>query len=212
MFNVKKLSTWLIIAGIVIFLIPIIGGIYTDYKQEQLYQKFLADGSKVQESYKLLQETLLLPGDATTEAAIEEPAVVEPAYEPTVLGRVKIPKIDESLLLVEGVTSKDLKVGAGHIPGTAMPGEVGNCAIAGHRNYTFGSYFDRLDEVTVGDIVTVVYGKNSFSYEVYEILVVLPEDTSVLYRNDTDSILTLITCTPVRVATHRLIVHAKIML
>jgi len=208
----KKLSTWLIIVGILIFLIPVIGTLYTNYQQDLLYQKFLADGSKVQESYELLQETLLLPGDATTEAAITEPAVVEPAYEPTVLGRVKIPKIDESLLLVEGVTSKDLKVGAGHIPGSAMPGEVGNCAIAGHRNYTFGSYFNRLDEVAIGDTVTVVYGKNSFTYEVYEILVVLPEDTSVLAHNDTDKILTLITCTPVRVATHRLILHAKIIL
>ena len=212
MFNVKKLSTWLIIAGIVIFLIPIIGGIYTDYKQEQLYQKFLADGSKVQESYELLQETLLLPGDATTDSIITSPAaVVEPAYEPTILGRIKIPKINESLLLVEGVKSKDLKVGAGHIPGTAMPGEIGNCAIAGHRNYTFGSYFNRLDEVAVGDIITIDYGKKSFAYEVYEILVVLPEDTSVLNYNDQDKVLTLITCTPVRVATHRLIVHALLV-
>ncbi len=208
----KKFSNLLIFIGILVFLIPVIGKLYTNYEQNQLYEKYLANGSKVQQSYESLEQTLVLPSDVSTESAIATPpAVVEPAYQPVVLGRVKIPKIDESLLLVEGVQSKDLKVGAGHMPGTAMPGEIGNCAIAGHRNYTFGSYFNRLDEVAIGDKITVEYGKKSFTYEVYEILVVLPEDTSVLNYNDKDQLLTLITCTPVRVATHRLIVHAKII-
>lgn len=208
----KKLSNWLILIGILIFLIPIVGKLYTNYEQDQLYKKYLAEGSKVQQSYELLEQTLALPGDVSTKPAIvTPPAVVEPAYQPTVLGRVKIPKINESLLLVEGVKSKDLKLGAGHIPGTAMPGEIGNCAIAGHRNYTFGSYFNRLDEVAIGDKVTVEYGKKSFTYEVYEILVVLPEDTSVLNQTKDDKVLTLITCTPVRVATHRLILHALLV-
>ena len=208
----KKLSNWLILIGILIFLIPIIGGIYTSYEQDLLYAKYLAEGSKVQKSYELLGQTLPLPGDVSAAPAIiSSTAIVAPAYEPVVLGRVKIPKIDESLLLVEGVKSKDLKVGAGHIPGTAMPGEIGNCSIAGHRNYTFGSYFNRLDEVAIGDKVTVEYGKKSFTYEVYEILVVLPEDTSVLNHTKEDKVLTLITCTPIRKATHRLILHALLV-
>ncbi len=63
----------------------------------------------------------------------------------------------------------------------------------------------------IGDRVTVEFNKKTYTYEVYEKLVVLPEDTSVLNRNDTDKILTLITCTPIRVATHRLILHAKLV-
>lgn len=209
----KKLSTWMIIAGIVIFAIPIIGKVYTSYQQEQLYQQYLADGSEVQQAYEQLEATWQeLPGDVSSDAAVStEPAVIKPAYKPVVLGRIKIPKIDENLLLVEGVKSKDLKVGAGHIPGTAMPGEIGNSAIAGHRNYTFGSYFNRLDELAVGDQIIVEYGKNTYTYEVYETLVVLPEETSVLNQSKKDKVLTLITCTPVRVATHRLIIHALLV-
>ncbi len=209
----KKLSTWMIIAGIVIFLIPIFGTLYTNYQQDKLYEQYLAEGSAVQQSYEQLENTWEeLPSDVAAEEPVPtEPAVVQPVYKPTVLGRVQIPKIDEKLLLVEGVTSKDLKAGAGHIPGTAMPGEIGNSAIAGHRNYTFGSYFNRLDELAIGDKIMVEYGKNTYTYEVYEILVVLPEDTSVLNQSKKDKVLTLITCTPVRVATHRLIVHAVIV-
>ncbi len=209
----KKFSNLLIALGIIIFLIPIVGTFYTQYEQEVLYNKYLINGAKAQESYVALEEAWQqLPSDAAPDSAVVTPAAVtEPAYEPTVLGRVKIPKINESLLLVEGVKSKDLKVGAGHMPGTAMPGEVGNCAIAGHRNYTFGSYFNRLDEVAVGDKITVQYGKKSFTYEVYEVLTVLPEDVWVINPIDDNTTLTLITCTPVRVATHRLIVHANIV-
>ena len=218
----KKLSTWLIIAGIVIFLIPVIGTLYANYQQEMLYREYLADGSDVRQSYDQLEEAWQeLPADssagpavtapAITTSAATAPVVTEPAYKPVVLGRIRIPKIDENLHLVEGVTSKDLKAGAGHIPGTAMPGEIGNCAIAGHRNYTFGSFFNRLDELEAGDLVTVEYGKNSYTYQIYEQLVVLPEDTSVLNQSSKDKVLTLITCTPIRVATHRLIYHALLV-
>ena len=213
----KRLSTWLIIAGIILIMIPLAGRLYTDYRQEQLYQDYLEQSEDAQQSYEQLEETWQdLPDDAAaTEPAIEsgEDAGIEPgpAYEPVVLGRVKIPKIDENLLLVEGVTAKDLKLGAGHIPGTAMPGEVGNTAIAGHRNYTFGSYFNRLDELAEGDLIIVEYGKQNFTYEVYEKLVVLPEETSVINQSKTHKVLTLITCTPVRVATHRLIIHALLI-
>jgi len=199
----------MIIAGIAIFMIPIVGTIYTNYQQEKLYEEYLAEGSQVQQAYEELQATWQEELDeSTAEAVTADPAPAEPKYEPVVIGRIKIPKIDENLLLVEGVKSKDLKVAAGHIPGTAMPGEIGNCAIAGHRNYTFGSFFNRLDELDVDDLITVEYGKKEYTYKVYEKLVVLPEDTWVLNQSKTDRVLTLVTCTPIRVATHRLILHA----
>jgi sortase A len=206
----KKISNWLIAIGIIIILIPIVGSLYTQMQQDALYNNYLTDSQSAEESYEELQTTFIdlqsIDIGATVEP--EEPAVVVPAYKPKVMGRIQISKIDEDMLLVEGVKQKDLKFGAGHIPGTALPGEIGNCAIAGHRNYTFGSYFNRLDEVVIGDKVTVVFNKKNYTYEVYEKLVVLPEDTSVLNKNDTDKILTLITCTPIRIATHRLILHA----
>ncbi len=201
--------------GIIIIIIPFAGRAYTYYEEEKLYQDYLNGSQSAEDSYEELQSTFVdlqaldLTGTEPTTPAVVTPAA--PAYKAKVLGRTQIPKIDEDLLLVEGVKKADLRLGTGHIPGTAMPGEIGNCAIAGHRNYTFGSYFNRLDELEIGDKVTIVYKKKNFTYEVYEKLVVLPEDTSVLNKNETDKILTLITCTPIRIATHRLIIHAKLV-
>jgi sortase A len=209
----KKISNWLIVIGILIILIPVVGSLYTYFEQQALYNDYLANPVTAEDSYEDLQSTFadLQALDQATAPAVTTPVAVVPAYKPKVMGRIQVPKIDEDMLLVEGVKQRDLKFGAGHIPGTALPGEIGNCAIAGHRNYTFGSYFNRLDEVVIGDRVTIEFNKKSYTYEVYEKLVVLPEDTSVLNKNDTDKILTLITCTPIRVATHRLILHAKLV-
>lgn len=207
----KKISTWLIIAGIVIVLIPIVGSLYKSYQQDKLYEEYL-ESPEIRDSLDLLDNAFAenpspdtdTISSQTTEAAVE-------VYRPTVLGRIKIPSASINLLLVEGTTAKDLNWGAGHLTATPMPGEVGNCAIAGHRNYTFGSYFSRLGEVQIGDYVTVEYNKTEFTYEVYEILTVLPDDTSVLRQTKNASILTLITCAPKGSNTHRLILHAKLV-
>lgn len=205
----KKFSTWFIIAGIIIIIIPIVGSLNKSYQQDKLYEEYL-NSQEMTESIEDLDTAFT---ETRTPAAVSETAVKPsvPAYKPTVIGRIKIPVASIDLLLVEGSTSKDLNWGAGHLTATPMPGEIGNCAIAGHRNYTFGSYFSRLGEVKIGDQVTVEYKKSSYTYEVYEILTVLPSDNSVLGQTDDASILTLITCTPKGSNTHRLIIHAKLI-
>ena len=92
---------------------------------------------------------------------------------------------------------------------TPYTGDKGNSAIAGHRSYTYNQYFNRLDELVEGDEIIIQTKKGEFTYVIYKKFVVLPEEVSVL--NDTkEAELTLITCTPVRVATHRLIIKAKL--
>lgn len=205
----KKLSTWLIIAGIIIILIPIAGSLYTGYQQDKLYDEYL-NSQEMKNSIEDLDTAFTQsPTPASVSAEVTKPAVE--TYKPTVIGRIKIPSASIDLLLVEGTTSKDLNWGAGHMTATPMPGETGNCAIAGHRNYTFGSYFSRLGEVQIGDQITVEYNKTEYTYEAYEILTVLPDDTSVLGQTDKASMLTLITCTPKGSNTHRLIIHGKLI-
>ena len=87
-------------------------------------------------------------------------------------------------------------------------GEIGNCVIAGHRNYSFGKYFNRLNEVEIGDNIYVDTKDATYKYEVYDIIVVEPDDLSVLDNTD-EEIITLYTCTPVVIGTHRLVVKAK---
>lgn len=120
---------------------------------------------------------------------------------------LRIPKINLEEAVKEGSTKSVLSSALGHVENTAFPGKNGNCCIAGHRNYVFGKYFNRLEEVTSGDIIEIETMNNIYTYEVDSIEVVEPEDVSVLDYSDGKN-LTLITCTPFMIGSHRLIVHA----
>ena len=126
------------------------------------------------------------------------------------IGIISIPKIQLNVALSEGVDADVLKYAVGHFTGTPMPGSKGNFCVAGHRSYTYNQYFNRLDELAIGDKIIVTTMASEFTYEVYEIKVVEPEEISVL-DNTKDSEITLVTCTPIRIATHRLIVKGKIV-
>jgi len=130
--------------------------------------------------------------------------------EQKVLGVIQIKKIKLKEPIVEGVSKDNLYAGIGHIPGTAGLGEPGNCALAGHRNYAFKKFFRRLDELDIGDEVIISTKDEDLTYTVTGKSVVEPDDVSVLEGRLDENILTLITCTPVYVASHRLIVTAEL--
>lgn len=211
----KRFSTWLIIIGIIVILTPIVGSFYTNWQQDRLYEEYLKS-QEVKDSISDLDNAFSESATAAalTAGSITSPAATEPAvpkYKPTVIGRIKIPSVSINLLLVEGTTSKDLNWGAGHLTATPMPGEQGNCAIAGHRNYTFGSYFSRLGEVKIGDKFTIEYNKSEYTYEVYDIFAVEPDDSSVLGQPAEGTMVTLITCHPKGSNSQRLIIYAKLI-
>ena len=131
-----------------------------------------------------------------------------PSFDTEINYLVRIPKIDSVEPVSEGTSKEALANSLGHDTSTVNPGEKGNCVIAGHRNYTFGKFFNRLDEVEIGDMIYVDTHEETFSYQVKEIKVVEPEDVSILENTD-DEILTLYTCTPIYIATHRLVVIAE---
>lgn len=195
----KKLHTWLIMIGIIIILIPIGGKIYMQHEQQKMYEEYKSQIESDMMDVKFKDEVITAP-------AVEEKKEIQ-----GVIGRIKIPSISCDLLLLEGSSSRELGYGAGHVLSTAMPGQVGNCAIAGHRDYTFGTYFSRLDEVNINDIVEVEYQGSTYSYQVSEILTVEPTETSVLSQPSDQTMLTLITCTPKGSSKYRLIVHAKLI-
>ncbi|MCR5671704.1 MAG: class D sortase [Butyrivibrio sp.] len=122
---------------------------------------------------------------------------------------LRIPVIDSENPISEGTTKEALSRSLGHETGTALPGNEGNCVIAGHRNYTFGKYFNRLDEVKVGDMIYIDTEDDTFEYMVSEIRVVDPDDVSILEQDTDKEILTLYTCTPIYIASHRLVVIAE---
>ena len=96
-----------------------------------------------------------------------------------------------------------------HEPETAFAGEEGNCVIAGHRNYNFGKYFNRLDEVEINDLIYLDTDRATYTYAVTDIKVVEPTDVEILEPVAGKEILTLYTCTPIYIATHRLVIIAE---
>jgi sortase A len=122
--------------------------------------------------------------------------------------RLVIPSIHVDVPVVEGDDWEQLKKGAGHHIGSANPGERGNCFISGH-NDVYGEIFRHLEEVKMGDEVIVYAGDRSYRYLVRATRIVEPDDVSVLYPTSTP-ILTLLTCYPYMVDTHRLVVIAEL--
>lgn len=111
-----------------------------------------------------------------------------------VLAVVNIPKVDIRYPVVEGTTSSILKKSLGHFKGTALAGDVGNFCVAGHRNSSYAKYFNRLDEVNIGDEILVETRTNQYTYVVTKTFKIHESQSDVLDQTDEKKI-TLITCT-----------------
>jgi sortase A len=108
-----------------------------------------------------------------------------------VVGRLDIARIGLSVMVVEAVAAGDLRRAAGHIPGTALPGEPGNVGIAGHRD----TCFRPLRSIQLSDTITVSTLDGAYRYREVSTKVVRPNDIQVLYPTGRDN-LTLVTCFP----------------
>ncbi len=145
----------------------------------------------------------------STPAPDAVPPTTLPPQVGDAIGRIIIPKANVDKYIVEGVGLEDLKQAPGHYPGTPMPGEPGNAAIAGHRT-TYGAPFYDLSDLEMGDPITVITGVGEFRYEVVDKLIVSPEAVEVLNPTE-DNRLTLTTCNPRYSAAERLIISAKLV-
>jgi sortase A len=193
-------ASWLaLVVGVV--LLGHVGYSLADAKIYQAYANWNLDRS--------LRAQAAAPASPTKTLAADAPRVVP---EPIIIagsavGRISIPRIGLSVNILEGTDTKALRRGAGHITGTALPGEHGNIGIAGHRD----TFFRELRNVRQNDDVVLTTPSGTYSYKVDSISVVAPEDTSVLqYKGD--SVLTLVTCHPfdfIGSAPDRFIVRAR---
>lgn len=207
----KSIAIGMMGIGLILLALPRVGSLYTKYQQQQMYEAYLESATQLENSMQIMNETLSSGREEGEEVLESVPIAPQTPNGLEVMGIVSIPKIDVDLMFVEGVTKQALKFAVGHMPGTAMPGEVGNCALAGHRSYTFGEYFNRLDEVEVGDEIQITRGKETYIYKVYESFLVEPTEVWVTEPIENKKIVTLITCHPVVKATHRLIVRGELV-
>lgn len=122
--------------------------------------------------------------------------------------RIIIPAINVDWPIVPGDGWEELKLGIGQRVGSANPGERGNLILSGH-NDVYGEPFRDLEKVEIGKEVLVYAGANAFRYVIKAKRVVVPTDLSVLAPSR-NAIITLITCTPYRVDTHRAVLIGEL--
>jgi sortase A len=135
-------------------------------------------------------------------------AVAQVPRDP-LIGRIEIPRVGVTAVILEGDDQATLAEAVGHIPGTALPGRAGNTGLAGHRD----SFFRGLSAVRRNDVVTVTTLAGTFHYVVQSTRIVSPEDVQVLAASQ-DPILTLVTCYPfhyIGPAPKRFIVSARLV-
>jgi len=174
-------------------------GFITSRHQTDLKQKFFASVKRAASTASPAQGTTL---------TMTAPVVAKPNLG-TGIALLEIPKINLSMVVVEGVGVEDLKLGPGHYPGTPLPGQAGNVVISGHRT-TYLHPFYNVNELSTGDPISLTSPDGTKNvYLVSEVKVVEPTAVEVV-DNTPDDRLTLTTCNPRYSAAQRLIVVAKL--
>jgi sortase A len=146
--------------------------------------------------------------DTPETRAVTRPAALRSVRRGETLAKLKIPRLDAELYVIEGDGPRELRRGPGHLLGTALPGEKGNCIIAGHRD----THFRVLKDIREGDDIVLETDTGQYLYRVRKIHIVAPENTSAL-RPTTHAALNLITCYPfyyVGSAPKRFVVEARL--
>ncbi len=139
-------------------------------------------------------------------AALPTPVPITPG--PRSPSRIVIPAIGVDAPIVPGTDWEALKKGVGHHPGTANPGERGNMVLAAH-NDIYGEIFRDLEKLRPGDEIWVYAGNQAYRYVVVQKQIVLPTQVEVMAPTR-DPVVTLITCYPYLVDTHRLVVVGEL--
>lgn len=128
-----------------------------------------------------------------------------------IMGYVTIPSINVQLPVYHGTSEEVLNIAIGHLQGTSLPvgGSSTHSVIMAHRGLPSARLFSDLDELVKGDTFTITVLNEVMTYEVEDIFIVLPEETQKIEIVPEKDYVTLMTCTPYGVNTHRLLVRAR---
>ena len=128
-----------------------------------------------------------------------------------IMGYITIPKIGVELPIYHGTSDGVLQVAAGHLEGSSLPvgGAGTHAVISAHRGLPSAKLFTNLDELEVGDTFTITVLDRVLTYEVDQVSIVLPTETDLLQPVEGKDYVTLMTCTPYGINTHRLLVRGK---
>lgn len=219
----------LALAGALLLLYPSIASWVSQYHQSQLIVDVSdtqehADAPELREELARAQEyNSLLVGGALIEANTNKPTGVTSevsgfeydsmlnATPEGVMGRLRIPAIEVDLPIYHGTDDLTLTKGVGHLEGTSLPvgGESQRSVLTAHRGLPEATLFDDLDQVEVGDTFTIEVFGEVLTYRVRESRVIEPDDTDTLRVSAGEDLVTLVTCTPLGINTHRIVVTGE---
>ncbi|WP_425842831.1 class C sortase [Agrococcus sp. TSP3-2-1] len=212
-------------AGIAILLYPTIASWFSQLEQSQRVDDYaevmeqLGPEGREQELADARAYNQTLTGGALIDpygrTPLSDQRAIVAAYEQQldlgpaeVMARIRIPSIDVDLPIYHGTDEETLRKGVGHLLGSALPvgGPGAHSVLTGHRGLPESVLFSDLDQVTVGETFELdVYGE-VLTYEVRDVQVVEPGDTELLLPESDRDLVSLVTCTPLGINSHRIVV------
>ena len=209
------------LVGLAVFLYPSVSNYINSKNQSRVissYQEAL--NSFTEEDYSKLWDAAYAYNEALVDKRmnfelsddeLKEYNSILDATGTGIIGYIEIENIGVNLPIYHGTDESVLQVGIGHLEGTSFPtGTTSTHAVlSGHRGLPSSKLFSDLDQMIVGDTFLLHILDQTFAYQVDQINIVLPEETSDLAIQPGKEYVTLVTCTPYGVNTHRLLVRAK---
>ena len=219
----KNLSTIVLVViffvGLSLLLYPSVSNYWNSFHQSHMIASYVEEVANMdQEKYDRLWQGAEDYNRALQDTYFhltlsdEEYARYEKILDVTgtgIMGYIDIPKIKCSLPIYHGIDEAVLQIAIGHIAGTSMPvgGTGTHCVLSGHRGLPSAKLFTEIDKLIVGDEFMIRTLDEVLTYEVDQILIVLPEETDALKIEKDKDLCTLVTCTPYGINTHRLLVR-----
>ncbi|HFI0411970.1 TPA: class C sortase [Streptococcus suis] len=212
----------LFITGLIIAVYPLTAQIYQFYISQQKIETFEKEREHVE--YEDIQRRIYL-AEIYNETLISlgQTGLVDPFSElekearaeyarmlklEEMIGHVSIPKIDTKIPLYAGTSESILQRGAGHLEGSSLPvgGPSTHAVITAHRGLPQARLFTDLDKLKEGDMFYVTNIRDTLAYQVERIQVIDPHQVETLHIQENRDIVTLLTCTPYMINSHRLLV------
>ncbi|MEX3505333.1 class C sortase [Corynebacterium sp. LK2510] len=218
----------LVLIGLAVMLYPVVASQWNNYVQDGVAKRYeqIMEEQKAN-SPELIQRTLVdahAYNQEHTDGPILDPWLARVSKDnqdyqdylqqlsgQDAMSQLSIPSIDSKLPVYHGTDAATLQKGLGHLYGSALPvgGEGMHAVITGHTGITNATLWDNLIDVKKGDAIYINTFGEKMKYQVYDIETVLPDETDSLKAQDGRDLITLITCTPYGINTHRLLVHAE---
>lgn len=229
----KKKSRWLVnllivllfLVGAGVLLYPTFSDMWNKYRNAQLitkyeeavetlsddnYEKLWQEAKEYNAQHKVNHIVDAFSEETEYELSHPYDTILDP-NDDGLMGSIEIPKIGVKIAIYHGLSKTVLEKGCGHVEGTSLPigGKGTHAALAAHRGLPSAKLFTDLDQMEEGDIFVLNILGKKLAYEVDQIKVVLPEEAQELDIVEGEDYVTLVTCTPYGVNTHRLLVRGK---